>query len=561
MKRNTFIYILILLVNVSVVSAANTLVDDKSSFDAAVSSASPGDTIKLKNGTWTNTTLEFYANGAESNPIVVTAQTPGEVILTGTSRIEIYGKYLEVHNLDFKDGALSSGHVVEFRKGSSQLAENCRLTNCRILNYNPSSDETEYKWVSIFGKNNRVDHCTFSGKNHQGALLVIWLNGSANHHRIDHNYFSDIPRLDRNGAETIRIGTSTNSMTESRAIVEHNVFEKCDGELEIISNKSGFNIYRYNTFINNDGGLTLRHGNDCDVYGNFFFGTASKSCGGVRIIGERHKVYNNYFQDLQGTSTRAAISAMNGVPNSPLSRYFQVKDAEIVHNTIVSCKQAFAFGVGKNDELSLAPLDCVVANNVVDKVTGNDPIDYVDDPINISYHSNIVNFDDLSISDLGIINTDPELIKVSGIWRTDQAGPTADASDVTYDYVTEDMDGQSRDTKPDVGSDEYSQSNIVNVPLTMTDVGANWSKPSVSIAQTLSFEPKVYAFNKTLHLSDLIISKGPYTVKLYNMMSEVVFSEKIVQNEKSILLTHLQGFYIVQIEGNENAVCRKKVWF
>jgi len=247
LKKTSFLYILILLANVSVVSASNTLVDDKSSFDAAVSSASPGDTIILKNKTWTNTTFGFYATGTEENPIVLTAETPGEVILTGSSRIEIYGKYLEVQNLDFKDGALSTGHVVEFRKGSSELAENCRLTNCRILNYNPTSDETEYKWVSIFGKNNRVDHCTFSGKNHQGALLVVWLNGSANYHQIDHNYFSDIPRLDRNGAETIRIGTSTNSMTDSRSVVEHNVFEKCDGELEIISNKSNFNIYRFNT--------------------------------------------------------------------------------------------------------------------------------------------------------------------------------------------------------------------------------------------------------------------------------------------------------------------------
>jgi poly(beta-D-mannuronate) lyase len=561
LKKNTFLYILILLVNVSVVSAANTLVDDKSSFDAAVSSASPGDTIKLKNGTWTNTTLGFYANGTENNPIVVTAQTAGEVILTGTSRLEIYGKYLEVHNLDFKNGALSSGHVVEFRKGSSELAENCRLSNCRILNYNPTSDDTEYKWISLFGKNNRVDHCTFSGKNHEGALLVVWLNGTANYHQIDHNYFSDIPRLDRNGAETIRIGTSTNSMTESRTIVEHNVFEKCDGELEIISNKSGFNIYRYNTFINNDGGLTLRHGNDCEVYGNFFFGASGKSCGGVRIIGERHRVYNNYFQDLEGTSTRAAISAMNGVLNSPLSRYFQVKDAEIVHNTIVSCKQAFAFGVGKNDELSLPPLNCVVANNVVDKMTGNDPIDYIDDPIDLSYHSNFVNFENLSISDPGILNIDPELTKIGNLWRVDQAGPTEGASAVSFNYVTVDMDGQSRGNTPDVGSDEYSQEDVTNSPLSKNDVGTIWSRGNVSVAKALGIEPKVYTFNKILHLSDLLISQGSYTLKLYNTKSQLVFSDKIVESEKSIPFTHLQGFYIVQIERKGNGIYRKKVWF
>jgi len=555
------IFILTLLAMACTATATNTLVDDKSSFESALDIASPGDTIILKNGTWKDDILRFYAEGTEAKPIVLRAQTAGEVILTGYSRISIYGKYLEVHGLDFKDGALTKDHIVEFRKSTTELAENCRLTNCRILNYNPVTDDIQYKWVSIFGKNNRVDHCTFSGKNHEGALLVVWLNGTANHHRIDHNYFSDIPKLNRNGAETIRIGTSTYSNTESRSIVEHNVFEKCDGELEIISNKSNFNTYRYNTFINNNGGLTLRHGNDCEVYGNFFFGGAGKPCGGVRIIGERHRVYNNYFQDLEGTSTRAAISAMNGVLNSPLNRYFQVKDAEIVHNTIVSCKQAFAFGVGENDELSLPPVNCIVANNVVDKITGNDPINYIDNPINISYQSNFVNFDNLIISDPGILNIDPELINSNGLWRTDQAGPTEDASDVTFNYLTEDMDGQSRDANPDVGSDEYSQGNITNLPLSRNNVGASWSRMNLSIAQNIDFEPHVYTFNKTLHLSDLLVSKGPYKLKLYNMMSEVVFSEKIVQSEKSISLTHLQGFYIVQIEGHENAVYRKKVWF
>jgi poly(beta-D-mannuronate) lyase len=544
---------------VSIVSAANTLVDDKSSFDAAVSNASPGDTIKLKNGTWTNTTLGFYANGTEENPIIVTAETAGEVVLKGSSRIEIYGKYLEVHNLDFKDGALSSGHVVEFRKGSSELAENCRLTNCRILNYNPSSDETEYKWVSVFGKNNRVDHCTFSGKNHEGALLVVWLNGSANNHRIDHNYFSDIPRLDRNGAETIRIGTSTNSMTVSRTIVEHNVFEKCDGELEIISNKSNFNIYRYNTFINNDGGLTLRHGNDCDVYGNFFFGAAGKSCGGVRIIGERHKVYNNYFQDLEGQGTRSAISMMNGVPNSPLNRYFQVKNGEVVHNTIVNCRQAFAFGVGNNDELSLPPLDCIIANNVVDEDVKSDAIRYYDTPINVSYTDNYINSGSLEITDLGIKNIDSELSLTDGMWRVVQ-GPTIDATTMTFDYVTQDVDGQGRDQAPDIGSDEISQDDVAISPLSANEVGANWNKGVVSVNTFTTFEANVFVNAKRLTISGLA-SNYVYSVIIYNTAGQEIFTKDIFETKENISLPHLTGFYIVQIKGSENAVYRKKVWF
>ena len=547
------------LFNLTQVVAKNALVDDKSSFESAVESANPGDTIILKNGTWNNVFLGFYANGTETNPIVVTAETAGEVNLTGSSRIEVYGKHLVVSNLDFKDGALSSGHIVEFRKGSSELAENCRLTNCRILNYNPATDDVEYKWVSLFGKNNRVDHCTFTGKNHQGALLVVWLNGSANNHLIDHNYFSDIPRLDRNGAETIRIGTSTNSMTVSRSIVEHNVFEKCDGELEIISNKSNFNIYRYNTFINNDGGLTLRHGNDCDVYGNFFFGASGKSCGGVRIIGERHKVYNNYFQDLEGQSTRSAISMMNGVPNSPLNRYFQVKSAEVVHNTIVNCRQAFAFGVGKNDELSLPPLDCVIANNVVDEDVRSDAIRYYDTPINVSYTDNYINSGSLDITDPGIKNIDSELSLTDGMWRVDQ-GPTIDGTTLTFDYVTHDVDGQARDQAPDIGSDEISQDDVVITPSTANDVGADWNKGVVSVSKIPMLAVNVFVNAKRLNISRLE-NRGSHLLTIYNISGQEILTKEILENKETISLPHLTGFYIVQIQGNENAVYRKKVWF
>lgn len=550
---------LALLFNLTQVVAENILVDDKSSFESAVEDANPGDTIILKNGTWNNVFLGFYANGTESNPIVVTAESAGEVILTGSSRIEIYGKHLVVSNLDFKNGALSSGHVVEFRKGSSELAENCRLTNCRILNYNPATDDVEYKWVSLFGKNNRVDHCTFTGKNHQGALLVVWLNGSANNHLIDHNYFSDIPRLDRNGAETIRIGTSTNSMTVSRSILEHNVFEKCDGELEIISNKSNFNIYRFNTFINNDGGLTLRHGNDCDVYGNFFFGVSEKSCGGVRIIGERHKVYNNYFQDLEGQSTRSAISMMNGVPSSPLNRYFQVKNAEVVHNTIVNCRQAFAFGVGKNDELSLPPLDCVIANNVVDENVKSDAIRYYDTPINVSYTDNYINSGSLDITDQGIKNIDSELSLTDGMWRVDQ-GPTIDGTTLTFDYVTHDVDGQARDQAPDIGSDEMSQDDVVIIPSTANDVGADWDNGVVSVYEIPTLVANVFVNAKKLNISGLE-NKGSHLVTIYNISGQEILTKKILENKETISLPHLTGFYIVQIQGNENAVYRKKVWF
>lgn len=525
-------------------NAQTFFVSDVDEFNSAVNQASPGSTIVLKNGTWENAELEFSADGVEGDSITLTAETPGEVILTGTSRLEIAGDYLIVKNLDFNGGHTDGDAVISFRRSSSDVANHSRVTNCRILEYNPDSDATEYKWVSLYGEYNRVDHCHFEGKRHEGALLVVWLSGSANHHRVDHNYFADIPELGRNGGETIRIGTSDNSMTESRTIVEYNLFEACDGEIEIISNKSGFNIYRYNTFRDNEGTLTLRHGNDCEVYGNFFFG-GDKRSGGVRIIGERHKVYNNYFEGLKGDGFRAALSITNGVPDSPLNRYFQVKNAEVVHNTIVSCKEPFAFGEGKSDELSLPPTDCIISNNVVDKTTGSKAFTLTDNPINFTYSSNYVN-GTVGIIDDGIINENPQLAEEDGIWRLSETSPLIDNSSQAFDYVTRDIDGQERDNMPDVGSDEFSESQPIIVPLTTEDVGYSWevdSTPALNVvdASTIKF-----------HISKGIMSiKGvsqdqyPLTISLYNLKGQLLLSK--ITNSDTVNISNITDSLLLAI--------------
>jgi poly(beta-D-mannuronate) lyase len=85
--------------------------------------------------------------------------------------------------------------------------------------------------------------------------------------------------------------------------VERNLFEECNGETEIISSKSCGNTYRYNTFRKCQGTLTLRHGNRCLVEGNFFFGEGVSSTGGIRVIGEDHRMQNNYLTGLKGTVT------------------------------------------------------------------------------------------------------------------------------------------------------------------------------------------------------------------------------------------------------------------
>jgi len=470
-KKLSLLIILLSSLALNQVFATNYTVSSASELNNL--SLSAGDVVTMTNGVWSNQELEFKGEGTADNPITLKAETQGEVILTGFSRLEMSGEYLVVDGLTFKDGELEGDAVVAFRTSSSSYANNSRLTNTAIIDYNPWDPAEEYKWVSVYGVNNQVDHCSFVGKNHAGALLVIWIGETANYHRINNNYFADIPELGDNGAEAIRIGTSTNSMKDSYATVEHNLFENCDGEIEIISNKSCENIYRYNTFLHCEGTLTLRHGNRCSVYGNFFFGDLDKKSGGVRIIGEDHKVYNNYFQDLTSDGFRSAISITNGVPDSPLNRYFQVKNAEVLNNTIVNCKYGITLGAGADDELSLAPQNVSIINNVLVDYVGRTQkaVDYEDTPESISYSNNIFYASKLGDTPDEVDNSDPLLEDVNGFYRPKDNSPVIGFGLNTFDYMTSDIEGQSRSGSNDAGCDQVSTDDALYGPLSAEDVG------------------------------------------------------------------------------------------
>ncbi len=201
--------------------------------------------------------------------------------------------------------------------------------------------------------------------------VVVWRPDlGPDYHQIDGNYFGDRPLpvnpADPNGFETIRIGTSTDSLTNSFTTVENNLFERTDGEIEVISNKSGSNTYRYNTFREVAATLTLRHGNDTRVEGNFFLGNDTNNSGAIRVIGERQTIVNNYIANVDDRAG-GAISISAGVPNSALSEYFQVKDAVIAHNTIVNVGGpaiTFDDGLGSSGRTLLAQ-NVTVANNLL----------------------------------------------------------------------------------------------------------------------------------------------------------------------------------------------------
>lgn len=539
-----------------------------------------GDVVTLENGEWKDKALKIKGNGTESNPILVKAGTAGEVILTGSSNLSIEGKYIEISGLKFADTyTAGTKHVVTFAKSSSY----CRFTNSAIINYNPSDESkwnsTDNKWVSINGTYNRVDHCYFEGKGNIGTLLVVWLvSGQNAYHKIDSNHFyKRIPLLDSNnkelnGQETIRIGDSSTSMTFANCIIENNFFEECDGEIEIISNKSCGNVYRNNVFYNNAATLTLRHGNDCEVQGNYFFGKVANS-GGIRLIGENHKVYNNYFQDLKGSSYRVGVCLINGKNNSALNEYFQVKNALVVFNTFYNCSNTFNIGYGGGEDL--APISSTIAHNLIFaannsqvgvKVSNtNSQITWKNNLMYQGKHTNFSPTEEQFRRTTTNLNFAPSDGDEYIFYRpTEQSLIATQYKTTDYLEITSDIEGRDRPAERMIGAFELNENATVSMPTPET-IGCSFINTGTDNSLP------THSYNRGTLVEDLYISNNQLLVKsneknlnlrIYNIKGQLVskmFPDSISGNT-FIYNIHddINGLYVFVFD-NERIIESKKI--
>ena len=357
---------LLFILVISITQAMATLVYNQAELTAAIKIAKPGDSILLSSTSyWQNINIVFEATGTIDQPIVL-AGYPNVVKLTGNSSLAIGGAYLFISNLTFTNGFAKERATIEFRT-KNKLANNCRVTNCKIENFSkPTRFDTD-SWIVFWGKNNRFDHNYIGDKLNGGCTLIVELNDERsqhNNHLIDSNFFAGRSPLGSNGGETIRIGVSRYSMTSSNTIIKDNLFSRTSGEVEIISIKSCNNKILNNTFFECEGSVVLRHGQSNTIANNIFVGNQKPHTGGVRIIDSGHIVQNNVFVGLAGNRFRSALAVMNAVPNSLPSRYLQVKDATVKNNLFLNCS-TIIFGSGKDVERTLAPTNVSFINNTI----------------------------------------------------------------------------------------------------------------------------------------------------------------------------------------------------
>lgn len=509
----------------ALVKAEDFFIDSKASLEKALATVEPGDEIVLKNGVYKDFEIIFSAKGSEGKPIVLRAEEKGKVLLTGQSSLSLGGAHLVVSGLIFKDGYSPSGAVISYRINKNEIANHSRVTEVVIEDYSkPDKFENDY-WVALYGKHNRLDHSYLAGKRNRGVTLAVRLNSKSsieNHHLIDHNYFGYRPELGSNGGETLRIGTSHYSLENSFTQVENNVFERCNGEVEIISVKSGGNIIHGNTFIESRGTLTLRHGNNNVVTNNVFLGNGVHNTGGVRVINANQEVANNLFKSLTGYRFGSGFTVMNGVPNSPQNRYHQVDGANIHHNTFIDVEH-IQFAAGADEERSAPPINSKFTNNLL--LSQNAPItmSFFDDIKGIKFADNVANYSVESTVQEGFS-------KISNIGQT----------------LSEDQEVGKVGASPDI------------VTLSRDDVGPSWyAKKQYEVpfdsGREVVVEPGVNTlFNAVAKASDgdtLILQKGNYSEEK-TVVIDKTLSIKGVSQENVVLLPQRTALFEIIDNGN-----------
>lgn len=310
-----------------------------------VANAKPGTTILLKNGKY-HEQLDLKGKGSKEQPIVVRAETIGGVELL--NQVTIQGEHLSLIGFRFTDnGSITVKNAIS-----------CRISRCYMNNLKGA------QWLRVDSKSRsiEIDHCLFEKKENNREkdrdcqLMRIEVSNNQESHHIHHNHFRDIPKgKSGNGYETIQLISRGNSKDgETGNVIEYNLFERCDGESEIVSVKSNGNIIRGNTFFHCRGELVMRIGHRNVVTGNWFLGGS----GGVRLQGKDQVVVNNYFERLSGPG----LAMMDGTEDDFYSR---VERALVAHNTFVSCGQAFHIGINHSKYPDgTAPRDCTIANNI-----------------------------------------------------------------------------------------------------------------------------------------------------------------------------------------------------
>lgn len=449
----------------------------------ALAIVGPGNTIVLADGVYTGHQAIALRGlrGTREQPIVIMAKNQGEAVIAGGLQFNIGDcSYVTMQGLKFTTSGEGGA-----RRGA-MIIDNCqnlRITRNHFALTETPGARTHNHWITLRGRestDNRLDHNLFENKLQLGNFIALPVDDHADTMargtRIDHNHFRDMAPLGVNGMEAIRVGnTRYRSMIDSRTIIEFNLFERVDGERsEIISIKNSYNVVRYNTFMETEGSVTFRYGDNNSVYANYFLGNGKERTGGVRIYGKGQRVYNNHFEGLMAAAVVFGSGNADDVMDLAETGYIRVEHVDVVYNTFVNNATNFSYQ-DRPTTYPLRPLDATVANNVFYAE------DFFGHRQNLDYPTRLGLTGVTWSGNVASGPADPRpALSIDAIHFPINDARLVNAGLGTFSYVTADIEGKPRGERPDVGAFESAGLPLLRGPLRAGQVGPHASVEDLS---------------------------------------------------------------------------------
>ncbi len=272
-----------------------------------------GDIIEFAPGSYQHLQgLAIHNNGSADNEIVLRAAKAGTVQFNGHFDLSVHGSYIRLEGFHWP---FNPDRNVTIRVFGNHVT----LTQLWFVGQGNILVEPEADTSPDDFKNRarylEISHCAFVDKPTGGQWIAFFSSASSpqwqviseaagkdvaalaqvlpRNAKIHHNYFSG-PVVPGNSGGAFRFGFGTGTVpVGTRCLVENNLFEQFNQEKEIIPAKQGGNVYRYNTFRQCKGELSLRSGGRQIVISNYFLDMPGQS---LAMWGPNNFIANNVFR-------------------------------------------------------------------------------------------------------------------------------------------------------------------------------------------------------------------------------------------------------------------------